>query len=311
MRLLVTGAAGFIGAHVAKRLIADGHEVVGLDCFTDYYDPRLKERNVADLQAEVLRLDLVTDPLDEALEGVEGVFHLAAQPGVRASWGESFAVYTRQNLLATQRLFEAVVPRGLRVVYSSSSSIYGDAESYPTTEDTVPRPRSPYGVTKLAAEHLARSYALNFGLDVVSLRYFTVYGPGQRPDMAFTRVVNALRDGAEFQLFGDGTQSRDVTYVEDAAAATALAMERAPSGAVYNVGGGTEASMNEALEILERVSGRTLDLRKVETAAGDVKRTAADTSRIRAELGWRPVVGIEEGLANQWESALAGAPVSS
>ncbi len=299
----MTGAAGFIGSHLAHRLVEDGHEVVGVDCFTDYYDPRLKERNAADL--DVRRLDLVEDDLNEPIGGSDGVFHLAAQPGVRASWGRSFDVYTRQNLLASQRLFELAAKHAVRVVYTSSSSIYGNAARYPTPEETTPDPVSPYGVTKLATEHLARSYAANFNLDIVTLRYFTVYGPRQRPDMAFARVVDALREGSRFEIYGDGSQTRDVTYVGDAVDATIAAMRAAPAHSIYNVGGGTEASLNDVLSVLERVSGRTLDAVVSQTAAGDVRRTAADTRRLRHELGWGPQVNLEAGLAKQWQAALS------
>jgi UDP-glucuronate 4-epimerase len=295
VRYLVTGAAGFIGSHLADGLVARGHEVVGLDCLTDYYDPALKEENALGL--ELLRLDLAEDAV--ALAGYDGVFHLAGQPGVR-SFGDVFDVYLRRNVLATQRLLEAASAAGVRVVLASSSSVYGDAERYPTPEDVEPRPISPYGITKLACEHLARAYARNFGLDCVVLRYFTVYGPRQRPDMAFARVLRALRDGAPFELYGDGSQSRGFTYVADAVEATITAMESGRG--LYNVGGGAEATMLEAVRLAEEVSGRTLDVRVTAAAAGDVRRTAADVSRIRDELGWEPRVGLREGLAAQWEA---------
>jgi nucleoside-diphosphate-sugar epimerase len=306
VRFTVTGAAGFIGSHLAERLLADGHEVIAIDSFTDYYDPALKEENAAGF--DVIRRDLATDELSDLIGACDGVFHLAAQPGVRASWGQSFALYTDRNLLATQRVFEAAADAGVRVAYASSSSIYGDAEAYPTTEETPPSPISPYGVTKLATEQLARAYESNFGLDVVVLRYFTVYGPRQRPDMAFTRVVNALRDGARFEVYGDGSQSRDVTYVGDAVSATVMALERAPRGAVYNVGGGTEASLNDVIEALESITGARLDARFTDRAAGDVKRTAADTSRLRGEVGWRPETSLQDGLAAHWRWASERVP---
>jgi UDP-glucuronate 4-epimerase len=298
-RYVVTGAAGFIGSHLCEALTADGHEVVAVDCFTDYYDPALKEENAAG--RAVARIDLAEAPLDELLAGADGVFHLAGQPGVRASWGDELDVYLRRNVTASRRVFEAAAAAGTRVVLASSSSIYGDAERYPTPEGTLPTPISPYGVTKLACEHLARAYGLSAGLDAVSLRYFTVYGPRQRPDMAFTRLLTALATGAAFELFGDGSQSRGFTYVGDVVRATMLAMAGAPAGAVYNVGGGTEATMREAIATAERVSGRTLELTVGPGVAGDVRRTAADITRIRDDLGWTPEVGLEEGLAAQWE----------
>jgi UDP-glucuronate 4-epimerase len=294
VRYVVTGAAGFIGSHLVEALQAGGHEVVAVDCFTDYYDPALKEENAAAF--EVARLDLAEDVL--ALDGFDGVFHLAGQPGVRASFGD-FELYVRRNVLATQRVFESAARAGARVVFASSSSVYGDAERYPTPEDTEPKPISPYGITKLACEHLAYAYKL----DAVLLRYFTVYGPRQRPDMAFARVVDALARGAAFELYGDGSQSRSFTYVADAVAATIAAMERAPARALYNVGGGTEATMRDAIAALERVSGRALEVVESPAAAGDVRRTAADTSSIERDLGWRATTGLDDGLRAHWEWA--------
>src|SRR3989440_3818236 len=255
MKFVVTGAAGFIGSHLAEALSAGGPDVLGVDCFTDYYDPALKEENAAGI--DVARLDLAEETLD--LAGVDGVFHLAGQPGVR-SFGDVFDDYVRRNLLASRRVFEAAAAAGTRVVFASSSSIYGDAERYPTPEEAEPRPISPYGITKLGCEHLAHAYASSFGLDAVVLRYFTVYGPRQRPDMALARIVDALARGASFELYGDGLQSRSFTYVADVVAATLAAMEQAPAGALYNVGGGVEASMRDAIGTLEGVSGRTLDV---------------------------------------------------
>jgi nucleoside-diphosphate-sugar epimerase len=297
-RYLVTGAAGFIGSHLAEALVAAGHEVVGIDCFTDYYDPALKEENAAGL--EVHRLDLAVDELD--FGGFDGVFHLAGQPGVR-SFGAVFPLYVERNVLATQRVLEAAGAAGVRVVFSSSSSVYGEAERYPTPEDTRPRPLSPYGITKLSCEHLAHAYARSFALDAVVLRYFNAYGPRQRPDMAFARVVGALAEGRPFTLFGDGTQSRSFTYVGDVVRATVEAMERAPAGALYNVGGGQEATINEALALLERISGQQLDVRREPAVPGDQRRTKADTTRIREDLGWEPTVPLEDGLRAQWEWA--------
>jgi UDP-glucuronate 4-epimerase len=294
VRYLVTGGAGFIGSHLVESLEADGHEVVAVDAFTDYYDPSLKEENAAGF--DVSRLDLAEDEL--ALDGFDGVFHLAGQPGVRASF-EDFDAYVRRNILATQKVFESAALSGVRVVFASSSSVYGDAERYPTPEDAAPRPISPYGITKLACERLAYAY----GLDAVLLRYFTVYGPRQRPDMAFARVVDALARGSSFELYGDGSQSRSFTYVADAVAATIAAMHHAPAGALYNVGGGTEATMRDAIATLEDVSGRTLDLAVRDVAAGDVRRTSADTARIERDLGWRATTELGDGLRAQWKWA--------
>ena len=300
MRYLVTGAAGFIGSQLLRTLLERGHDATGWDAYTDYYDPALKEENARELP--VTRLDVAEDDLD--LDGYDGVFHLAGQPGV-ASFGGIFPVYVRQNVLASSRLFERAAAAGTRVVFASSSSVYGDAASYPTPEDTIPRPLSPYGITKLACEHLARAYTIEFGLDVAAVRYFTIYGPRQRPDMAFTRMVTHLAEGRPFDLYGDGSQSRSFTYVDDAVAATIAAMERAPGGAVYNVGGGAEVTMLEAIEALGRVSGRRLEIVRHPRRQGDASRTAADTTRIRADLGWEPVTSFEDGLEAQWRWAAA------
>jgi len=298
VKFAVTGAAGFIGSHLAEALAAAGHDVVGIDCFTDYYDRELKEENARGL--DLRRIDLAEDPID--LDGVDGVFHLAAQPGVR-SFGDVFPVYLRNNVLASQRLFEAAARDGVRVVVASSSSIYGEAARYPTPEDTEPRPLSPYGITKLAVEQLAHAYERSFELDVVLLRYYNVFGPRQRPDMAFTRMVFALAEGRPFELYGDGRQSRGWTYIGDTVAANMLAMER--GSGTYNVGGGVEASMLESIAVLERVAGRPLEVRERPPVPGDQRRTQADTTRIREELGWAPRVSLEDGLSAQWEWASA------
>ena len=302
MRYVVTGAAGFIGSHLAEALLDAGHDVVAVDCLTDYYDPALKEENAR--RFDVVRADLAEDPLDDLVAGADGVFHLAGQPGVR-SFGDVFPTYLRRNVLAADRVFAAASNAGTRVVFASSSSIYGDAEAYPTPEETVPLPISPYGITKLACEHLARAYAKSFGLDVVTLRYFTVYGPRQRPDMALARIIDALAWGETFEVYGDGAQSRGFTYFADVVAATIAAMERAPAGAVYNVGGGEQATLGEKMRLLEAISGRTLDVSWRPAVAGDVRRTSAETTRIRTELSWEPRTPLAEGLRAHWEWAAA------
>ena len=300
---LVTGCAGFIGSHLAEALLDRGASVIGVDSFTDYYDRDLKEANLATARADdrfrFVGADLATDDLEPLVAEVDAVFHLAAQPGVRGSWGDTFPIYARDNVVATQRLFEAAAARHRRIVWASTSSVYGNAETYPTREEARPRPISPYGVTKLGCEHLAEAYAESFGLDHAILRYFTVYGPRQRPDMAFTKIARALASGEPFQVFGSGEQSRDVTYVGDAVAATIAAMERAATGAVYNVGGGSETTLNEVIALCEELSGRTLDRRGAEAAAGDVRRTSADTTRARTELGWLPRTSLADGLRAQ------------
>lgn len=300
---LVTGCAGFIGSQLAERLLDDGCTVVGLDAYTNYYARELKEQNLEHARRHArfsfVEGDILAVDLAHLLSRVDAVFHLAAQAGVRGSWGDSFDTYARDNLVATQRLFDAAANARVRVVWASSSSVYGDAEKYPTREDGPLRPVSPYGVTKLACEHLAATYARSFDLDQVALRYFTVYGPRQRPDMAFTRITHALYAGEVFRLYGTGEQSRDVTYAGDAVTATVGAMERAPRGAVYNVGGGSEISLRQAIEICERLSGRRLSLERVPAAAGDARRTMADTTRIREQLGWSPQTAVEEGFRAQ------------
>jgi UDP-glucuronate 4-epimerase len=295
MRYAVTGAAGFIGSHLSEALVARGHDVVRIDCLTDYYDPALKEENVRGLELE--RLDLARDELD--FSGLDAVFHLAGQPGVR-SFGPVFPLYLDRNVLASQRVFEAAARAGVRVVFASSSSVYGSAERFPTPEQTTPMPISPYGITKLGCEHLAAAYGREFGLDCVVLRYFNAFGPRQRPDMAFTRIVNALAAGTRFELYGDGDQSRGWTYVSDIVAATIVALA---GNGTYNVGGALEASLNEAIAILERISGRTLDVERSVAVPGDQRRTSADTTRIRTELGWSPAVSLEDGLRAMWDWA--------
>jgi UDP-glucuronate 4-epimerase len=298
MRYVVTGAAGFIGSHLAETLVASGHEVVGIDCFTDYYDPQLKRQNARDL--DVRDIDLAEATLD--FDGFDGVFHLAGQPGVR-SFGDVFPLYLRRNVLASQRVFEAAARDGVRVVFASSSSVYGAAERYPTPEDTPPHPLSPYGISKLACEHLADAYRREFGLDCVVLRYFNAFGPRQRPDMAFTRIANALASGGRFELYGDGEQSRSWTYVSDVVDATITALS---GSGTYNVGGALEASMNEAIALFERLAGHPLDVgRHAVAVPGDQRRTKADTTRIRAELGWEPRVTLEQGVGLQWSWASA------
>jgi nucleoside-diphosphate-sugar epimerase len=310
-RYLVTGSAGFLGSHLAEALLDSGHEVVAIDAFTDYYPRELKEANVARTRARpgcsFLELDLTDADLTGLVADVEGVFHLAAQPGVRGSWGTTFAVYVRDNVLATQRVLEGAAQAGVRVVQASSSSVYGNAEAYPTREDASLRPVSPYGVSKVACESLAQAYSESLGLDVVSLRYFTVFGPRQRPDMAFSRIVGSLLNGRPFDLFGTGEQSRDFTYVDDAVAATFMAMTGAPESRVYNVGGGSETTLAEVIATCERLSGKRLDVRRGPASAGDVRRTAADTTLIRSQLGWRPQTTLEEGLRTQLAAAAEGA----
>lgn len=308
---LVTGVAGFIGSHLAERLLAEGLEVVGVDAFTDAYDPALKRRNVTPLLERdgfrLLELDLARDDL-AALPEAAVVYHLAAQAGVRSSWGAEFPVYLERNVIATQRLLERYREGTLdRFIYGSSSSVYGEAERWPTPESALPRPVSPYGVTKLAGEHLTLLYGRRSGLPVVALRYFTVYGPRQRPDMAFHRFCRALLRGEDITVYGDGRQSRDFTFVDDVVEACWRSWAR-PAAGVYNVGGGSEVELIESIRILERALGRTATLRYEPVPPGDPARTRADHGRLRKDLDFTPRVAIAEGLPREaeWARSLYG-----
>jgi nucleoside-diphosphate-sugar epimerase len=314
---LVTGAAGFIGSHLCERLVAEGWNVVGVDAFTPYYDRADKLANLGALEGAprfaLVEDDLTRMDLAALLADAPVVFHLAAQPGVAPSFGDGFARYTTDNILATQRVLEAAAAADCpRVVWASSSSVYGDAAAYPCIAGETPTsPRSPYGVTKRACEDLAAIYASG-GLSTVGLRYFTVYGPRQRPDMAMRKLSEALLDGASFPMYGDGSQSRDFTHVADAVDATfraALAPDPAP---VYNVGGGHEATLAEIVALLEDLAGETALLDRHPDRVGDVRRTSADTAPAHADLGWQPSVGLREGLRSQldWVRARRGAPDS-
>lgn len=305
MKTLVTGAAGFVGSHLAEDLLGRGFEVVGVDCFTPYYGRERKEQNVSGLLGRdgftLVEADLADADLAPLLEGVDVVYHLAGQPGVRASWADGFAEYLRLNVQATQHLLEASLHAGVdRVVYASSSSLYGNAERYPTTEDDLPAPFSPYGVTKLAAEHLCRLYSSNFGLHTVSLRYFTVFGPRQRPDLAMMKLIQCALDGTPFPLYGTGEQVRDFTYVADVVDATARSgLEDVAPGSVFNVAGGSPATMNDVIGIIQRLTDGGLVVERQDAVPGDVTRTGGATDRIAAALGWKAQVGLEEGLARQ------------
>jgi nucleoside-diphosphate-sugar epimerase len=305
MKALVTGAAGFIGSHLAGALLDRGAAVTGLDCFTDYYARELKDANLATNRARA-GFSFVEARIQEAdfaalLDGVTHVFHLAAQAGVRKSWGADFRIYTDNNVDASQQLLEACVGRPLhRFVYASSSSLYGDNVSIPMREDALPQPVSPYGVTKLAAEQLCYLYHVNHGVPTTSVRYFTVYGPRQRPDMAFNRFIRAALAGAPITLYGDGEQTRDFTFVADAVAATIAAGERGVPGRAYNIGGGSRVSVNQVLDIVGRLAGRPLDVRREPAQKGDMRDTYADTALARADLGFAPTVTLEEGIEAEY-----------
>lgn len=306
MRILVTGCAGFIGSHLCERLLDQGHNVVGIDCFTEYYDRARKEANLARLREAhgftLHEVDLAVADLAPLVEDCDLIYHQGAQPGVRASWGAYFETYTRHNVLATQRLLEAVKDRPLhKFVYASSSSIYGDAEAFPTSETMLPQPVSPYGVTKLAAEQLVYLYWRNYGLPTVSLRYFTVYGPRQRPDMAFHRFIRWALEGEPIQVFGDGEQTRDFTFVGDVVAANLAAGLGDVAGTVCNIGGGSRVSVNQVLALIEELIERPLVVQHMGKERGDVRHTSADTSLAARLLGYAPQVDLRTGLTAEIE----------
>jgi UDP-glucose 4-epimerase len=315
IRVLVTGCAGFIGSHLTESLLGDGHEVLGVDCFNDNYGRLQKLRNLERANDwsgfDFVPIDLARGDLDDLLASVDVVCHLAAEPGVRPSWGQRFSSYMRNNVQATQHLLEAARNHpGKRFVYASSSSIYGQAETFPTPEGAMPQPFSPYGMTKLSGEHLCSIYHSNFGVDTVSLRFFSVFGPRQRPDMAFQIFCADLLESRPLTIFGDGAQTRDFTYVADIVAAVRAASEIEPWGTaerVFNIGGGTRVSLNEAIEALAEVSERPVEVLSGANERGDVRDTAADIGRAQEVLGYRPVVGLRDGLERQWSWAVENA----
>ncbi len=305
MKSLITGVAGFIGSHLAEQLLAAGHEVIGVDNFLDNYPRRFKEKNLAHF-AHRERFTFVGDSLlqmnlPHLLGDVTYVFHLAGQPGVRASWGKEFTRYTENNITATQLLLEAA--KGVRLakfVYASTSSVYGDTDDLPMREEGLTRPVSPYGASKLAAEHLCHLYWKAFAVPTVSLRFFTVYGPRQRPDMFFHLFMRALLRGDEVPLFDDGGQTRDFTYYQDIVEGVIAAATYPGVGEVFNLGGGTEVSLLKAIELAEKISGRKAKLKSSDRQKGDVRHTTARLDQAKNKLGYSPKVGLAEGLANQW-----------
>ncbi|MFO8058400.1 MAG: NAD-dependent epimerase/dehydratase family protein [bacterium] len=311
MRYMVTGAAGFIGSHLCERLIRDGHSVLAIDCFTDYYARELKESNLQGFRGhslcEFVEADLNELSLPDLFRECDGVFHLSAQAGVRASWGKSFDHYLHHNIRATQRVLEAAreVP-GKRIVYASSSSVYGDTDELPARENSLARPRSPYGVTKLSCERLADLYLMNYGVDAVGLRYFTVYGPRQRPDMAFHRFIRSLLLDEEIVVYGDGKQTRDFTYISDIVEGTVRCMEHGIAGRCYNIGGGHRVVLLDAINALAEMAGKTPRIRHEESQKGDVRDTLADTSLLHKEVGFAPKTPFADGLREQveWERNL-------
>jgi nucleoside-diphosphate-sugar epimerase len=311
MNALVTGVAGFIGSTLAERLVRSGADVVGIDCFTDYYSRDAKERNLSWLRTapnfRFVERRIQDAELPAVLADRTHVFHLAAQAGVRKSWGSDFSIYTTNNIEATQVLLEACVNRPIeRLVYASSSSVYGDLVAMPMKEDALPQPVSPYGVSKLAAEQLCYLYFVNFGVPTVSLRYFTVYGPRQRPDMGFNKFLRATLQGQPITLYGDGEQTRDFTFVDDAVTATVAAATRGVPGRVYNIGGGSRVSVNDVLRVIGRVAGRQPIVAVDPVQKGDMRHTYADTSMARADLAFQPTIDLERGLAAEcaWLSGI-------
>jgi UDP-glucose 4-epimerase len=310
MRALVTGCAGFIGSHLSESLLEDGLDVLGVDCFNENYGRSQKLANLHRSRQwetfEFVPIDLARGELRSLVAECDVVFHLAAEPGVRLSWGDRYEAYVRNNILATQHLLEAVSHEpGRHIVMASSSSIYGDAASLPTPEDTVPAPRSPYGATKLHGEHLVNAYAANFGVQVVLLRYFSVYGPRQRPDMAFTIFCRRMLDEEPLRLFG-GEQTRDFTYVKDVVAATRAAADTPHAiGQVFNVGGGSQVGLREAVRLLCEIAGREPELEIAEFQHGDVGHTGADIRAAQSVLAYEPATALPAGLAAQWEWAVS------
>ena len=306
MKVLVTGVSGFIGSSLSERLLEKGFQVVGVDSFFDYYPRKIKERNLETLLSkpdfEFVEADILEIDLHKILSEVEGVFHQAAVAGVRASWGQKFDDYVQNNILATQTLLEACKDRGVqKFVYASSSSVYGDTRELPITESSPTNPVSPYGVTKLAAEHLASLYFKGYGVPTVSLRYFTVYGPRQRPDMAFHKFITAVMKGAQIDIYGTGEQTRDFTYIDDVVEANISAFNNGKPGGVYNIGGGGRIKLIDAIHIIEEIVGREANLVYTEPQRGDAKHTFSDISKAKTDFGYDPQVDVRAGLKKHYE----------
>ncbi len=305
---IVTGAAGFVGSHLVETLLNQGERVIGIDQFNDYYDPKLKRRNIQNFKDhpafELIESDIQSLDWRSLLTDVEVVYHQAAQAGVRASWGDGFRDYTERNINATQILLEAAkdAKHLTRLVYASSSSVYGNAEALPTSETILPQPVSPYGVTKLAAEHLCLLYYHNFGVPVTALRYFTVYGPRQRPDMAFHKFLKAILTDEPISIYGDGKQTRDFTFIKDIIAANlAAGTKPAAVGEVFNIGGGSRVVLADVLDTIEQIVGHPIKKNYIEKAKGDARHTAADITKAKTLLSYQPQVSLSEGLAQEWE----------
>jgi nucleoside-diphosphate-sugar epimerase len=305
MKCLVTGVAGFIGSSISERLIQEGHSVRGIDCFTDYYPRVIKESNLNNLlilpEFEFYEENLIDGDIATLMTDIDVVYHEAAQAGVRASWGTSFSTYTENNIFATQRLLEYARTFPIKkFIYASSSSVYGDVPGdEPMSETLRPQPVSPYGVSKLAAEHLCYLYWKNFKVPTVSLRYFTVYGPRQRPDMGFHKFIRAILDDKPITIFGDGTQRRDFTYIDDLVDANLSAMTSGVPGEVYNIGGGHVEELNQVLALLAELAGKKANLQYIEKQKGDVDRTSADITKAKRDLKYQPKYDVRRGLKNE------------
>jgi UDP-glucose 4-epimerase len=306
MNTLVTGAAGFIGSHLCRKLIEEGSHILAVDSFTDFYPRWLKEKNIQSLvkhpRFELLPQDLLDLDLEDLLKKIDVVYHLAAQPGVRTSWGSDFSVYTINNIDITQRLLEAAKKSSIKkFIYASSSSVYGLSPQLPMSESNTLRPFSPYGVTKLAAENLCTLYHANYGIPCVSLRFFTVYGPGQRPDMAFHRFFSAMARNKEIVIFGDGQQTRDFTFVDDIVRANLASIKSGKPGEIYNLGGGSQKKLADILPLLQKISQTDAKIRYVEREKGDVLHTFADIRKAERDLNYSPQVALEDGLKLEWD----------
>ncbi|NEN92682.1 MAG: NAD-dependent epimerase/dehydratase family protein [Okeania sp. SIO3H1] len=306
--IIVTGVGGFIGSHLAETLLNQGEKVIGIDQFNDYYDPVLKRQNISQFKDnsafQLIENDIQSLNWSELLADIDIVYHQAAQAGVRASWGEGFRAYTERNINATQIILEAAkdAPNLKRLVYASTSSVYGNAETFPTPETICPQPVSPYGITKLAAERLGKLYHQNFGVPCVYLRYFTVYGPRQRPDMAFHKFFKWILQDEPISIYGDGQQTRDFTFVSDAVAANLLAGTVPEAvGEVFNIGGGSRVVLAEVINMMEEIVGRPIKKNFVEKARGDARHTSADVSKAKKILGYQPQVSLKEGLQREWK----------
>lgn len=306
MRVLVTGVSGFIGSSLSEKLLDEGFQVIGVDSFFDYYPRKIKENNLYDLlkqpDFEFVESDILGIDWDKIISQVDGVFHQAALAGVRASWGQKFDQYVQNNILGTQRLLEACKNRRVeKFIYASSSSVYGDTDELPINESSTTNPVSPYGVSKLAAEHLASLYFKNYGVPAVSLRYFTVYGPRQRPDMAFHKFITAVINGDKIEVYGTGEQTRDFTFIDDVVQGNIQAFRNARAGEVYNIGGGSRIKLIDTIRIIEEITGREANLVYTEPQRGDAKHTFSDVTKAKADFDYSPQVDVKSGLEKHYE----------